>query len=435
MKTGKKRYAIYGLMFAMVGVNYVDRIILSVAAPSISKELNIGPVDLGYLFSSYIWTYLIFLLPFGVLVDRLGIRSIGAASMIVWSFACMTTGIATSYVTLFASRLVLGGAEAASIPVGGGIVRRWAPKAERGLSSAILNSGAYAGLALGSFLVGWLIASFGWRYAFLICGVGGVLAGLFWAWVYRNPEHARWLSHGERAFLLEDKKAQDAWRLDETKIPVSVVLRQLLTSRALLAIALTQGCAGYTLYFVVSWLPSYLASARGMGVLQMSAVTAIPYAATIAICISLATVIDRFAARARSGPRSRRIAIAACLMVSAIILAAPLIEDVRIFLVCMSISMGCVATAMSMNLALANDLLRRSDVASLVTSIVIFGGNAFGLVAPIVTGYLVAGTLGYGGAFAVAGCLLLLGMVSIFFANRGIDVETFGVTAPVPARI
>jgi hypothetical protein len=122
-------------------------------------------------------------------------------------------------------------------------------------------------------------------------------------------------------------------------------------------------------------------------------------------------------------------------MVSSIILAAPLIEDVRIFLVCMSISMGCVATAMSMNLALANDLLRRSDVASLVTSIVIFGGNAFGLVAPIVTGYLVAGTLGYGGAFAVAGCLLLLGMVSIFFANRGIDVETFGVTAPVPARI
>lgn len=424
MTITKMRYWIYLSMFAMVAVNYVDRIVLSIAAPSIMKEYGFSPVEMGYLFSSYIWAYLILLIPLGMLVDKLGARSVGAVTMIVWSGACMATGAATSYFGLFATRLVLGAAEAASLPVGGNIVRLWAPKSERGLASAILNAGVYGGLALGSFSVGWLILSFGWRQAFYICGAVGILAGILWYCAFRNPEQASWLSPTEKALLCQGDKGSSY-----TKVPGMVALRSLLSNRSTFAIALAQGCAGYTLYFYLTWLPGYLAASRGMGTIQMSVVTAIPYVTTIFICIFLGTGIDRIARRAADPARVRRIAIGVCLILSSNILASPLIVDVRVFVASLCVSLGCVATAMSMNLALANDLLR-SESAGLTTSIIIFGGNVFGLAAPIVTGYLVASSLGYTGAFSVAGFLLLLGAVSISFANRSIRIDATSAISP-----
>src|ERR1700760_763999 len=124
----QKRYLIYAGLFVLMFINYLDRVNLSVAAKSISETYQLSPIDMGYIFSAFLWTYLICLIPMGLLADRFGAgpdprkrpeseRRIG-------------DGAATSYGSLFASRLILGVGESASYPAGGKIIREWSPASE-----------------------------------------------------------------------------------------------------------------------------------------------------------------------------------------------------------------------------------------------------------------------------------------------------------------
>src|SRR5260370_37428337 len=105
--------------------------------------------------SSCLWTYFVFLIRMGLAADRFGGRAITYATLGLWSIAGIWTGLATSYASLFASRLVLGVGESASYPSGGKIIREWARATDRGVGTAFLNAGAYAGLSFGSIVQPW----------------------------------------------------------------------------------------------------------------------------------------------------------------------------------------------------------------------------------------------------------------------------------------
>src|ERR1700754_3790740 len=170
----RKRYLVYAGLFVLMFINYLDRVNLSVAAKSISENYGLTPIDMGYIFSAFLWTYLLCLIPMGLLADRFGGRAVTYMTLGLWSLSGIWTGLATTYTSLFTSRLVLGIGESASYPAGGKIIREWAPDSERGTASAFLNSGAHAGLCFGSVVVGSLIVAFGWRESFYITGAAGV---------------------------------------------------------------------------------------------------------------------------------------------------------------------------------------------------------------------------------------------------------------------
>jgi ACS family glucarate transporter-like MFS transporter len=164
--------------------------------------------------------------------------------------------------------------------------------------------------------------------------------------------------------------------------------------------------------------------ARGMDVLKSSLFTAIPYGSAVVIGLALGWVSDHLLKRAGSTPADRRKLIATVLLLSAVILATPLIESIWIIVGLFSISLGCVSTAMGMNIAMVTDLLTDGRCNGVAVSLLISGGNSFGIVAPIVTGYIVAGTGGFAGAFVIAGILLLVGtMIILFGARQPIRVE------------
>src|SRR4051812_38301924 len=166
----RRRIWIYTLLFLLAAINYIDRVALSVAAKPISTEFNISPVEMGYLFSSFLWLYLLCLIPMGIVVDRFGTRAVNAWGMAFWSLATVFTGFAWSFGSLLSTRLAMGIGESTTYPAGGRVIREWAPRGERGLATAIFNSGAYAGPAFGALLVAWLIDAFGWRGAFMAAG-------------------------------------------------------------------------------------------------------------------------------------------------------------------------------------------------------------------------------------------------------------------------
>src|SRR5882724_3640639 len=201
----RRRYWIFLFMFLLATINYVDRIVLSVSSAPIAEEFGISKVELGYLFSSFLWLYVVCLVPMGVIVDRLGTRVVNAAGIGIWSIATALTGLASGFGMLIATRVMMGVGESTTYPASGRIIREWIPRKERALFAAFFNSGAYFGPAIGGLVLAWLVSVAGWRVTFLICAATGFVWLLAWLIWFRKPEEVSWLSAEERALILRER--------------------------------------------------------------------------------------------------------------------------------------------------------------------------------------------------------------------------------------
>src|ERR1700685_1911066 len=157
MKITRRRYWVYFLLFVFSGIAYVDRVNMSVAGKPIAQELGLSPVALGYLFSSFLWAYVLMMLPGGRLIDRWGAHVVAGVATAVWALAQMTTGAAVGVVSMLLTRLGLGIGEAPFAPIGHRGVRAWGPYTERGTAPAVIGAGGSLGSAIGAPLVAWLI--------------------------------------------------------------------------------------------------------------------------------------------------------------------------------------------------------------------------------------------------------------------------------------
>lgn len=202
-------------LFTLTAINYIDRLALSMAAKPVAAEFQLSPVQLGYLFSSYLWTYVLVSIPMGMLVDRFGAKRTAAVGIAVWSAATACTGLGISYLMLMASRFVMGGGEAVTDPSGARVVREWFPAAERGTVNAVFNAGAFAGPALSALIVGYLIQVAGWRIAFVVAGaIGFVWLAVWWRW-FESPERVGWLSVIERETIAAARGMSSATLVDD----------------------------------------------------------------------------------------------------------------------------------------------------------------------------------------------------------------------------
>ncbi|MHA6616528.1 MFS transporter [Pseudonocardia sp. DLS-67] len=408
MRTPRRRWWVYTLLFLLVAINYMDRSALSVAATPISQEFGLTPGQMGVLLSTFLWTYLICLIPAGVLTDRIGTRWTNAISIAVWSAATVLAGLVRGFGALVGARLLMGVGESTTYPACGRVVQEWAPASERGRVVATYNSGAYAGPALGSLLAAALVTAYGWRPAFVVLGAIGFLWLVAWLIWFRDPAEAKWLSAEERATILRERGLAQETTAETTTGSRAGVL-ELLRHRSMWGVALVQAAAVYTQYLFLTWLPGYLEQARGLSVLRSGAFTAIPYVVAMVLGIAIGVIVDRVLSTHGRATGRRRLVVAGFLLVSSVVLLTPFVGSIAVVLVLISISLTCVSSAVSMNLALLADLLRSPWLAGRANSIAVVGGNVFGIAAPIVTGYVVQATGSYTAAFVVAGVFLLLG--------------------------
>jgi MFS family permease len=410
-----RRYVVYISLFLLMIINYIDRINLSVAGGSIRLAYHLSPIELGYLFSAYSWTYALCLVPLGLTVDRWGIRYLVAAAMIVWSVGGMLTGVATSFAALLVARLVLGAGEAASLPAGSRVVREWAPRNERGLATGILNAGVYIGPALGAPLVGWIISYWGWRVSFYVTGLIGILFGVLWFIFYRLPESAQWICDGERRRILAERDYADA----VAERPSSrAILKALLKSPTMWVLTVSHGCAGYTAYLLISWLPRYFEISRGADILKSSGLTAVPYFIAGILLVPISKLSDRLITHTGLREGRRRNVVALNMLAASGILVIPHVSNLNVIVAIFSLSLTCVASALSLNTALTNDLMRGSEASAAAVGFVLTGGNVFGIISPIVTGYIVAATNQFDVAFTIAGVLAGIGAITNFMFTR-----------------
>jgi MFS family permease len=163
---GRGRNLIYVLLFTACTINYIDRVVLSVSAPQLVRDFGLSTIELGYLFSAFLWSYLVCVLPWGVYVDRVGTRVSTANGMAIWSIATLLTGLSWNFGVALSMRLLMGFGESSTYPAGARTIREWMPAGERGVATTVFNCGGYAGPALGSILMGFVVTSWGWRVGF-----------------------------------------------------------------------------------------------------------------------------------------------------------------------------------------------------------------------------------------------------------------------------
>jgi MFS family permease len=408
-----RRFAIYIMLFLFLCIYSLDRVTMGVAGSSVAKELQIGPVALGYLFSSYLWLYAVLLLPVGAMTDRVGTQRMSALAAGFWSLSQALGGAATSLAFLLCTRLGLGVFESAANPCAHRALREWTPRRERGLATAIWYSGTTAGPALGAPMVGWLITEYGWRSSFVVTGIIGFIWVAAWVPFYRSPDKAHWLGESEREMILRERDVSDALQGE------SVGYRGLLFDNTTMwGLALTQGCINYTAYFFLAWLPSFLQASYGLTVLQASGYTAVPFALSTVLALGLSYMCDRILSASALREGKRRNAVALGALLSGLIVLVPYVGSINLATVMLTISLTFNTFAQSMNFALTNDRLRSTGDVGRAYAFFTLGGISFGIAGPIVTGYLVSLTGDFKIALVLCGGLSLAAAILVTSLTR-----------------
>jgi MFS family permease len=293
--------------------------------------------------------------------------------------------------------------------------------------TTLFNGGSSAGPAIGAVAVAALVSSFGWRIAFVVLGAIGFVWLAVWQVWYGQPEQVAWLAVAEKDKIVAERNGDSDVTIEDAR-PSS--LRYLLSQKSVWGLVITQGCLVYTAYLFLTWLPTYLQSTRELTTMNTGYLTALPYLATILLSVMIARISDRTLSSAAIQAGKRRNFIVCMALLSMMILFAPVVRELWLLLVILVFVLTGSTTGAGLNFALANDLLRNPRDISRVFAITSFGGNSFGLIAPIITGYIVAGSGRYTWAFRIAAALLFCGAIAtLLMTRKTIEPQYRSVTA------
>jgi ACS family hexuronate transporter-like MFS transporter len=236
------------LLFGVTTINYVDRQVLGILAPTLTRELGWSESDYGAIVSWFSIAYGIGLLVTGRIVDRIGVRRGFAFAVCTWSVAAMAHAFCRSVAAFSVARALLGVGESANFPGAVKAVAEWFPKKGRALATGIFNAGTNVGVVVAAVMVPWITLELGWRWAFIITGALGFLWLPLWLAAYGNPSEHRKVSPAELAYI----------RSDPADPPTAVPWRHLLKHRAAWAFVVGKVMTDPVWLFYLFWLPKFL---------------------------------------------------------------------------------------------------------------------------------------------------------------------------------
>jgi MFS transporter, ACS family, hexuronate transporter len=269
MKIRHLRWYVAALLFASTVINYIDRQTLSVVAPVLTRELNLGAVEYGYILQSFLLAYTVMYVISGILVDRWGTKWSLAAFAGWWSISNALHILARSAWQLAAFRFLLGAGEPGNYNAVGRAASEWYPPKERALINGLANAGSAAGAIIATPLVVWITARYGWRFAFLITGGLGVVWLALWLVIYELPERHRRITPEELALIQGDraKAAKTA----------PVKWGQLWRRRDIWGLLIARFFSDPVWWFYLFWMPKYLVDNRGFTMTELGLFAWLPY--------------------------------------------------------------------------------------------------------------------------------------------------------------
>jgi MFS family permease len=397
-----RRWTVLGLIFFGILISYVDRGNLSIAAASIMRDFRLAPSSMGLLLSAFFWTYALFQIPAGFMVDRFGIRSTYAAAFLIWSAASAGMALSHSSTDIFSLRLVLGLAETVGPVASLAFIRQNFSGGEQGFPVSLYVSGQTLGPACGALLGSILLASFGWRVMFAVTG----LVALLWVpvWLYFAPRKQKTPPETRRQRGL----AGPTWTVT-------------LSSRAFWAMCACVFFFSYYWYFVLTWMPAYLTMSRGFSTLGMGRTLSVPLFTMAVTNLITGWAADWLVKRTGAVFRVRiwfagaGLAGAAAILLLEVLPARAAVLPILIVSIC------------SFGVASANywAIVQYAPPAAMVGRTVGFLNTLSqigGVAAPLVTGWSLGPQKNFGFAIFLAGVSPLISCLLLFLASpRGLE--------------
>ncbi|WP_245799144.1 MFS transporter [Virgibacillus siamensis] len=365
---------ILSLLFAGWLLDYLDRMVMSVAVVAIAGDFNLEPTAIGAVISSFFAGYALMQIPGGWLSDKFGSRKILIGSIVAWSFFTVLSGLAWSLISLLIIRFLFGIGEGGYPASSQKAIADFFPKKERAKASSTMMSSNSFGLALGPLVAAPMMVLMGWRTMFIVIGlVGIVMAILFWIYI-RPPK--------------ESEEEQD--NLNKA---VKVPMKTLLKNATLWKIVLMWFGADVVLWGLAGWMPTYLVDVRGMEILSITIVAALPaFASGIAVIAGGWLLTKYFYGQEKYFTGIGMILTSICLY---FMFTSSSVTSVIMFYI---LSMTFVSTAIVTTFSLPHKLLPKKVIGSAM-GFVNMGGQIAGFLAPLAMGVLIDGFGTYNAAF------------------------------------
>jgi ACS family hexuronate transporter-like MFS transporter len=401
---GRLRWTVCALLFAATTVNYVDRQILGILAPTLEREIGWTESQYGLIVTSFQTAYAIGLLAFGRIIDRIGTRIGYTIALAWWSIAAALHGAAGSTGGFAVARFLLGLGEAGNFPAAVKTVAEWFPRKERALAIGLFNCGSNVGAIVTPLAVPWIALHLGWRWAFLITGATGLLWIVAWLSMYRAPEQHPRLSPAERDYILSDREQPSA----------GIPWLRLLRYREVWALVIARFLTDPVWWFYLYWAPKYLHSKHGLTLDSIGLPLVVIYLAADGGSIFGGWLSSRLIKRGHSANAARKLAILVCALMVAPMALASGVSNLWTAVAMLSLAAaGHQGWAANM-FASISDMFPKNAVSS-VTGITGFSASVGGMLAATAIGFILESTGSYVPVFVYAGFsyLLILAIIHV----------------------
>jgi ACS family hexuronate transporter-like MFS transporter len=389
------------LLFFATTINYIDRQVLGLLAPTLEREIGWTEIEYGYIVVAFQAAYAIGLIFFGRLIDRYGTKIGYSISITLWSIAAMAHALATSAFGFGAARFALGIGESGNFPAAIKAVAEWFPKRQRALATGIFNSGANIGAVLAPAAVPWITITYGWAAAFIATGAIGFLWLVAWFVMYERPEIHKRVTKSELAFIHSDAPEPPA-----AKIPWMTLMKYRQTWAFILGKFLTDPIWWFYLY----WLPKFLNKSYGLTITNLGPPLIVIYMMTSIGSIGGGWLSGSLLRRGWAVNSSRKVVMLLCALLVVPIVVASQVSDLWVA-VCLIGLAAAAHQGWSANLfTTVSDMFPKQAVGSVVG----FGGMAGavgGMILSATAGYVLELTGSYLPLFILAGSIYLVTLV------------------------
>jgi ACS family D-galactonate transporter-like MFS transporter len=411
--TGARTHVRWVPILALIAVgtmiNYLDRTVLGIAAPFLSKDLGLTASQMGLVFSAFSWSYALLQIPGGIFLDRFGTRLTYFVAVVFWSVFTALMAAARSLPALIATRIGVGVFEAPCFPANSRVLATWFPQHERARANGIYSFGQYVGLGFLSVPLFWITQRFGWRGLFIVVGAFGVVFGLTWWALFRNPAESRTVNRAELEYIeaggggeYKGEPVRFEWRH----------IRALLRHRQVVGASIGQFGGNSTQVFFVTWFPTYLVTARGMTFIQAGIMTSLPYIGASVGVLAGGLVSDLMLKRTGSANLARKLPIVSGMLLASTIVAAnyvPAGSDATVIAIMSIAFFGQGMT--NLGWTVISDVAPKKLI-GLTSGIFNFSANLAGIVTPLVIGITFQLTGSFVGPLIYIGVVALIGAFS-----------------------
>lgn len=395
----KMRWVIAAWLTLSTILNLIDRQTLSILAPFLRDKFQLSDQGYSHVVTAFLVSYTVMYTLGGRFVDWVGERIGMAACILWWSICTMLTGLAQGPWSLGIFRFLLGLGEPGNYPAALRATTRWFPKSERGLPIALFSSGSAVGNVLAPPLIASLTLFFGWRSAFFLPGLLGLVWLAVWLAIYHLPEALPGITQ-EELKPLEEESASDN---SSARAPWFALLKD----RNVLALVLSRLVSDPVWYFYVFWIPEYLKRERGFSLAEIGMYTWMPFVAGALGGMVGGRASDALIARGVSPVKARTRVLYVSAALAPLGMFTGVVHSAAAAILLIA-TMAFVVYSWFINTAAIIPDVVSDKVVGSVLGFIGTAGSAGGALFSVLIGYLLS-RYSYGLAFVLAGSMHVVG--------------------------